>query len=85
MIPLPKALSPDVLLAYEMNGEAVRPERGAPLRVAVPGFAGVRSAQWLAAITVQEMPTDNWIQAQEYRLYPRLSPRRGRDGAIFDD
>ena len=34
-IPIEKALSPygDVLLAYEMNGEALPKEHGAPVRV----------------------------------------------------
>ncbi|MGI4747715.1 MAG: molybdopterin-dependent oxidoreductase [Janthinobacterium lividum] len=41
--PITKALSPDVLLAYAMNGEALAPEHGYPLRVAVPGCARVRS------------------------------------------
>lgn len=37
-IPVEKALSPygDVLLAYEMNGEALNTEHGAPLRVVAP-------------------------------------------------
>jgi sulfite oxidase len=69
-IPIAKAMSPEVLLVYEMNGKPLAPEHGAPLRLLVPGFAGVRSIKWLAAITVQDTASDGFIQAHEYKLYP---------------
>ena len=69
-IPLPKALAPEVLLAYAMNGEPLEPRHGAPLRVVVPGYAGVRSPKWLTAITVQDRPSDNPVQAHDYKLFP---------------
>ncbi len=69
-IPMSKAMCPDVLLAFAMNGEALAPEHGHPLRVVVPGFAGVRSPKWLAAITVQDSPSDNPVQARDYKLMP---------------
>ncbi len=33
----------ETLLAYAMNGEALLPEHGFPVRAVVPGFAGVRT------------------------------------------
>ena len=69
-IPLHKALTADVLLAYAMNGEDLAPEHGFPLRVVVPGFAGVRSPKWLARIVVQDAPSDAFQQAQDYKLFP---------------
>ncbi len=69
-IPMAKAMAPEVLLVHAMNGEALTPEHGAPLRVVVPGFAGVRSPKWLAAITVQAGPSDNPMQARDYKLLP---------------
>jgi sulfite oxidase len=69
-IPASKALSGDVLLAYEMNGEALSPEHGHPLRVVVPGYAGVRSPKWLASIEVRDTPSDNHMQQREYKLFP---------------
>lgn len=68
-IPLGKALSPEVLLAYEMNGEPLTPEHGAPLRVVAPGYYGARSVKWLSTITLQERPSDNHFQSSEYRLF----------------
>lgn len=69
-IPMTKALCPDVLLAFAMNGEPLTPEHGFPLRVVVPGFAGARSPKWLAGITVQDHPSDNPIQQTDYKLLP---------------
>ncbi len=69
-IPLAKALSPEVLLAFGMNGAPLAPEHGHPLRLVVPGYAGVRSPKWLRAITVQDRPSDNAMQARDYRLLP---------------
>ena len=69
-IPMTKALSPEVLLAYAMNDEALEPKHGYPLRVVVPGYAGVRSPKWLARIEVRETPSDNPIQAEDYKLLP---------------
>lgn len=69
-IPLAKAMAPETLLAYAMNGEALLPEHGFPVRAVVPGFAGVRSPKWLRRLTVQDHPSDNPIQAGDYKLYP---------------
>ncbi len=69
-IAMTKALSPEVLLAYEMNGEALAPEHGAPLRAVVPGYAGVRSPKWLASIEVQDHTSNGHVQARDYKLFP---------------
>ena len=69
-IPMTRALGPEVLLAYEMNGSALNAEHGAPLRLVVPGYAGVRSPKWLHTITVQDAPSDNPMQADDYKLFP---------------
>ena len=69
-IPLSKALAPEVLLATFMNGAPLTPEHGYPLRVVVPGYAGVRSPKWLETITVQSEPSGNHIQQRDYKLLP---------------
>lgn len=69
-IPLLKAMSGDVLLAWAMNGEALKPEHGAPLRIVVPGYAGVRSAKWVGEIRVQDKPSDAIQQKRDYLLFP---------------
>lgn len=50
-IPMSKAMD-DCFLAYGMNGEAVRPQQGFPLRLMVPGFEGIFHVKWLRRIKV---------------------------------
>jgi sulfane dehydrogenase subunit SoxC len=50
-IPLAKALE-DCIVCYGMNGEAVRPQQGYPLRLLVPGFEGIFNVKWLRRINV---------------------------------
>ena len=69
-IAMAKARAPDVLIAWAMNGEPLAPEHGAPLRMVVPGYAGVRSAKWLTRIEVRDTPSDAPIQAHDYKLFP---------------
>ncbi len=69
-ISMQKAMTPDVLLAWAMNGESLAPEHGFPLRVVVPGYAGVRSAKWLAAIEVRDSASDHPVQQHDYKLLP---------------
>jgi len=47
-------LGEDVLIAYQMNGAALRPENGCPVRLVVPGFYGTNSVKWLTRITLAE-------------------------------
>lgn len=69
-IPIEKAMNPEVLLAYEMNGEPLLAEHGAPLRVVAPGYVGARSVKWLSSITLREEPSSNYYQAYSYKLFP---------------
>ena len=73
-IPLAKALGPEVLLAYEMNGEPLTPEHGHPLRIVVPGYIGARSVKWLTGISVRDAPSDNYFQQHDYKLLPGPAP-----------
>lgn len=67
---LDKALSNEVLLAYEMGGKPLDPVHGFPLRVIAPGYIGARSVKWLTQITVQPTPSKNYFQAHAYQLFP---------------
>jgi DMSO/TMAO reductase YedYZ molybdopterin-dependent catalytic subunit len=40
----------DVLLAYEMNGEDMPRDHGAPIRAVVPGHVGVRNVKWVKRV-----------------------------------
>jgi len=67
-LPLEAANRDEVLLAYEMNGEALPPQHGFPLRLVVPGWYGMASVKWLARITVLDRPFEGYQQASGYRL-----------------
>lgn len=54
-LPLDKAWE-DVLVAYQQNGEALRPEQGYPLRLVVPGWEGNVNVKWLRRIEVSDRP-----------------------------
>ena len=69
-IPLHKGMSQEVLLAYEMNGEPLSAEHGFPLRAVVPGYIGARNVKWLSSITLQDVPSNSYFHAHEYRLFP---------------
>ena len=50
---LEDALRPDLLLAYERNGEPLEKRNGAPLRLIVPGWYGIANVKWLRRIEVR--------------------------------
>jgi sulfane dehydrogenase subunit SoxC len=50
-MPIAKAMD-DVLIAYGMNGEAVRPQNGYPLRLMAPGYEGIFHTKWLRRIKI---------------------------------
>jgi len=62
-----KAVSPEPLLAYALNGEPLTRHQGSPLRLLVPGWYGVAQVKWLASIHAQEDPYVGKYQARWYR------------------
>lgn len=67
-IPLAKALHPDTLLAYEMNGRPLPLLHGAPLRVITPGWMAESSMKWLSEITVRADESPGYYMQQAYRI-----------------
>lgn len=66
-LPRDKALSPEPLLAYALNGEPLTPFQGFPLRLLVPGWYGAPNVKYLAEIHVQEDQYLGKYQARWYR------------------
>ena len=67
-VPISKALGPEVLLAYEMNGAPLTPRHGYPVRVVVPGYIGARSVKWLRSVRAQHEPSESFYQREDYTI-----------------
>ena len=63
---LEDAMRDDTMLAYELNGEPLSLNQGAPLRLIVPGWYGVAQVKWLNQIHVQESRFMGKFMAREY-------------------
>jgi DMSO/TMAO reductase YedYZ molybdopterin-dependent catalytic subunit len=66
-IPTAKALDPDTLLAYEMNGETLPIQHGFPLRVITPGLASDSLVKWLQDIEVLDHEFEGFWMKSAYR------------------
>lgn len=60
----------DVMLAYQQNGEYLRPDHGYPLRLIIPGYIGGRMIKWLNEITVTSEESDNFFHFNDNRVLP---------------
>jgi DMSO/TMAO reductase YedYZ molybdopterin-dependent catalytic subunit len=56
----------EVLIAYEMNGEPLRPDHGAPFRLVVPHWYAVASVKWLTRLDVLTEPFAGEFQSGHY-------------------
>ncbi len=75
-IPIEKALHPDTLLAYRMNGEPLPVLHGAPLRVITPGWMADACLKWLTTITVSADEAKGYYMETAYR-YPTRPVEQG--------
>ncbi len=83
-IPLAKALHPDTLLAYEMNGRPLSLLHGAPLRVITPGWMAESCMKWLTGITVRADETPGYYMQQAYRIpETAIRPSSGLPGSAM--
>jgi len=65
-LPLDVALSPEVLVAFEMNGEPIPWPNGGPARLIVPRWAGIASVKWPARIELVSTPFQGHFNAERY-------------------
>lgn len=70
-LPLAKALHPDTLLAFRMNGEPLTRSHGAPVRLIVPGWYGVCSVKWIARLEVMDREYFGYFQSEKYTIRKR--------------
>jgi DMSO/TMAO reductase YedYZ molybdopterin-dependent catalytic subunit len=83
-LPVAEATSPEVLVAYEMNGQPLPPQHGFPVRLVVPGWYGMAHVKWLHDIEVVDREYDGFQNAAyRFRRHPdepgepvtRIEPR----------
>jgi DMSO/TMAO reductase YedYZ molybdopterin-dependent catalytic subunit len=65
-LPLEVARRPEVMLAYEMNGEPIPAPNGGPARLIVPRWAGIASVKWPARIELVNAPFKGHFNAERY-------------------
>ena len=65
-LPVEKAMEDGALLAFGMNGEALVPDHGFPVRAVVSGWAAVASVKWLGRIYVSETPLSSPWNTDKY-------------------
>jgi DMSO/TMAO reductase YedYZ molybdopterin-dependent catalytic subunit len=66
-ITVAKALDPNTLLAYEMNGVTLPVKHGFPLRLVAPGWASDSWVKWVTNITVLDKEFDGFWMKNAYR------------------
>jgi DMSO/TMAO reductase YedYZ molybdopterin-dependent catalytic subunit len=67
-VPLVKAMDPDTLLAYQMNGADLPVAHGFPLRAIVPGWEAAYAVKWLTHVEVAERQHDGFFVQTAYRF-----------------
>jgi sulfite oxidase len=66
-VPVAKAMHPDTLLAYELNGQAIPMSHGFPLRLIVPGWAGDSWVKWVTDMEARDQEFDGFFMKTAYR------------------
>ena len=56
----------EILIAYEMNGEPLSPDHGAPFRIIAPRWYGVASVKWITRIDVIDSDFEGEFQVGHY-------------------
>ncbi len=68
-LPFPVALNRDVLLVWRMNDEPLPVAHGGPVRLLVPGWAGIASTKWLQSIEVLPRAFDGFWNTDNYVVW----------------
>lgn len=78
-VPIEKALTDNVLIAFQMNGADLHTLNGAPIRLVVPGWPGSCSQKWLRRIQLRDQVHDGpKMTGTSYRV-PKYPVAAGQD------
>ncbi len=78
-LPLARAMEPDVLVAWAMNGEPLSAEHGFPARVFVPGYFGTNNVKWLSRLTLAAERPESLFTTRLYMRRVDGEPRPVRE------
>jgi DMSO/TMAO reductase YedYZ molybdopterin-dependent catalytic subunit len=66
----------EMMLVYEMNGQALQPQHGYPLRLLLPGWYGMASVKWLDTVEAIGEVFQGFQMTTSYR-YTQVKGERG--------
>jgi DMSO/TMAO reductase YedYZ molybdopterin-dependent catalytic subunit len=81
---LDEAMAPGNLLCYEMNGEPLPAEHGAPVRLIAPGWYGVANVKWLSRIEVTDHRYAGRFMARDYVTFREHTDEEGMTTWTFE-
>ncbi len=67
-----KALSSEVLVAYQMNAQDLSQDHGYPVRLIVPGHYGMASVKWLTGIHAVREKFEGYWQTSDYAYWGQI-------------
>lgn len=73
-LPIKKALDPNTLIAFEMNGQPLAQQHGFPARLVVPGWAATYWIKYLVSIEVVTASFDGFWMKTAYRVPKGVFP-----------
>ena len=77
-LPRAKAVQPEALIAYQMNGRDLSRDHGCPARAIVPGHYGMGSVKWLTRIQAAREPFQRYWPASDYGYWDFLDGKSVR-------
>ena len=85
-LPIDKALAPETLVAFALNGEPLPALHGGPLRLVAPGYPGASFQKWLTRVEVRDREHDGERMRDGHYRMPRAPLRYGEpfDAAKFE-
>jgi DMSO/TMAO reductase YedYZ molybdopterin-dependent catalytic subunit len=83
-VPIEKALAPETLVAYAVNGEPIPALHGGPLRLIAPGYPGSTFHKWLTRVEVRDREHDGERMTGIYYRMPRQPVRYGERYNLAD-
>jgi DMSO/TMAO reductase YedYZ molybdopterin-dependent catalytic subunit len=79
-----KAMEPDTLLVYAMNGQPLPADHGFPARMLVPGWIGIANIKWVGRLEVSEKPLfSSWNTDTYVFIGPDYKPEPPAKGPIL--